>query len=111
MLLMVPDSFHLHSGAVLLPLPQLTLFCVCVVGLKIILFRTELLGKNGMSGNSCKWLCISVKRRTLLMKEENPYVWSVFGMGKSFFYIGRNEVNLNVLNLELDIKSLYEKSF
>lgn len=53
----------------------------------MILFRTEVLGKNGISGNSCKWLCISVKRRTLLMKEENPYVWSVFGMGKTVFSI------------------------
>lgn len=37
----------------------------------MILFRPEVWGQNGISGQSCV-LYISVKRRALLVKEETP---------------------------------------
>lgn len=44
------------------------------------------------------------------MKEENSYEW--FENGKdSFWHIGRNDVNLNVLNFELDINHFTKMQF
>ena len=49
-------------------------------------------------------------KKTLLMKEENSYEW--FENGKdSFWHIGRNDVNLNVLNFELDINRFTKMQF
>lgn len=52
---------------------------------------------------SVSMVLFSDKKKTLLMKEENPCCVCFENWKDSFCCIGRNKINLNVLNFDLDI--------